>query len=90
MAEAFAVENQRKMEEEYYRNVVVISGEILFVDSLQEARSMVVANRGVLLVDNGSDAIDQKSFYCRIPLCSSGRRISGKYGVYWKKDNSEQ
>ena len=83
-----ASKEQQEEEQRFYRDIIGFKGEFLFADTLQAARVMVVANRGVMPVEG----TNRDSFFGatlkRIPLTRDGIQIQRKYCAFWKKDNS--
>lgn len=81
----------REQEEEehlYYRDVIGFRGDFLFADSLQAARVMVVANRGIMPVEGTAGESYFGATLKRIPLTRKGRQIQRTYCAFWQKDNS--
>ena len=80
-----AVGEERESEEEYYRSIVGFHGDFLFADSLDEARLLVLSNRGVMPLDEvGTPAERQSVPIVRIPLCRNGKRLTRNYCAFWK------
>lgn len=83
-----ASEEQEKEEQRFYHDIIGFKGDFLFARTLQEARIMVVANRGVMPVE----APDGDSYFGasmkRIPLTRGGEPIRRNYCAFWKRDNS--
>lgn len=79
---------QEDEERRFYHDIIGFKGEFLFARTLQEARIMVVANRGVMPVE----AFDGSSYFGaslkRMPLTRGGEPIKRTYCAFWKKDNS--
>lgn len=44
--------NQRNIELEYYSNTIGIKGDFIFAENLVEARMLVAANKGYLLIES--------------------------------------
>ena len=79
---------QQEEEKRYYREIIGFKGDIVFAESLQEARVMVASNRGVMPVEGvGSDSFFGATLK-RIPLIRNGNQIRRNYCAFWKKDNS--
>ena len=78
---------QQDNERSYYRDVVGFRGEFLFAENLQEARVLVVANKGVLPVElNDSDSYFGSAMK-RVPLLRGGSQIVRNLCVFRKKEN---
>ena len=78
---------QHDHERSYYRDVIGFHGEFLFAWSIQEARAMVAANRGVMPVEVYSNNDSANSAIRRIPLLRGGSPISRNLCVFRKKEN---
>lgn len=83
-----ASEEQEKEEQRFYHDIIGFKGDFLFARTLQEARIMVVANRGVMPVE----APDGDSYFGasikRMHLTRGSEPIRRNYCAFWKKDNS--
>ena len=79
---------QRENERSYYRDVVGFRGEFLFAENLQEARVLVVANKGVLPVELGGDEPYFGSAMKRVPLLRNGVQITRNLCAFRKKENA--
>lgn len=77
---------QQKTEQNYYRTIIGVEGEILFASSLEEARLMAVQNNGFMLVDEDSPKYGNTTV--RVPLIRNGKQLSTHYCAFWKVDNS--
>lgn len=83
-----ASKEQEAEERRYYRDIVGFKGDFLFAESLQAARVLVVANRGVMPVEgHGTDSFFGATLK-RLPLLRNGNPIRRTYCAFWKKDNS--
>ena len=83
-----ASREQREEEERYYRDIIGFQGEILFAESLQAARVMIVSNRGVMPVEGPNSDAWFGAAIKRLPLLRGESQITRKYCAFWKKDNS--
>ena len=83
-----ASQEQQEEERRYYREIVGFQGEYLFAQSLQEARMMVVSNRGVLPMESTNSETKIGMALRRVPLTKRGERIARNYCAFWKKDNA--
>lgn len=79
---------QQENERSYYRDVVGFRGEFLFAATLQEARVMVVANRGVLPMELHREEPYFGSAMRRVPLWQNGEPIVHRLCAFRKKDNA--
>lgn len=80
--------DQQKQEREYYQNTVGFRGEILFAENLEEARLMVVGNKGFLPIEGGSEPTRFSASIRRLPLYRKGKTVRHNYCAFWKVDNS--
>lgn len=78
----------KEEEQKYYDEVVGLHGDFLYVDSLQEARLMIITGQGYVPVD----IIGQQEWFDsavkRVPLVRNGETVTKTYCAFWKKDNS--
>ena len=83
-----ASKEQQEEERRFYRDVIGFKGEFIFADNLQNARVMVVSNRGIMPAEgSGSDSYFGATLK-RVPLIRDGLQIRRNYCAFWKKDNS--
>ena len=83
-----ASKEQEEEEMRFYRDIIGFRGDFLFAPTLQAARVMAVANRGILPVEGkNSDAFFGPTLK-RVPLTRNGIRLKRNYCAFWKKDNS--
>ncbi len=83
-----APELQQEIEEEYYRNIVGVQGEIFFAENLEEARLLVISGKGYMPLEGMCIPQRFGTTLKRIALKKSERPITRKYCAFWKKDNS--
>lgn len=79
---------QEKKEQRFYHDIIGFKGEFLFARTLQEARIMVVANRGVMPIEASGGNSHFGASIKRLPLTRGGDPIKRTYCAFWKKDNS--
>lgn len=83
-----ASDAQQDEERRFYHDIIGFQGDFLFARTLQEARVMVVANRGVMPVE-GSDGDSRfGASMKRLPLMRRNEPVKRTYCAFWKKDNS--
>ena len=83
-----ASREQQANEKEFYQTVIGIQGEILYAETLEEARMMVLSGQGFLpLEGNGQAMTFGASLRCH-PLCRGEEPITRNYCLFWKKENS--
>ena len=78
---------QQDNERSFYRDVVGFRGEFLFAENLQEARVMVVANKGVMPVELSGSEPYFGSAMKRVPLLRKGSQIVRNLCAFRKKEN---
>ncbi|HIZ55447.1 MAG TPA: LysR family transcriptional regulator [Firmicutes bacterium] len=84
-----ASKQQQDVEREYYQTVIGFQGEFLYAENLEEARLLVISGQGFMPVEGGGEkTIRVGKSICRIPLYRGNTRITRKYCLFWKKDNS--
>lgn len=79
--------DQQANERSYYRDVVGFRGEFLFAENWQEARVMVVANKGVMPVELSGGVTFFGSAMKRVPLLRGGVQITRNLCAFRKKSN---
>ncbi len=83
-----ASREQEDEEMRFYRDIIGFRGDFLFAQTLQEARVMALANRGVMPVEGKNSDVFSGSPLKRIPLERDGIWLKRNYCAFWKKDNS--
>lgn len=83
-----ATKEQQRNEQEFYQNTLGIGGNFLFAESLEEARLMVIGNRGFLPLETLNHASQPSPTIKRMPLLKNGKQINRNYCVFWRKANS--
>ena len=78
---------QQDNEQSFYWDVVGFRGEFLFAENLQEARVMVVANKGVMPIELSGSEQYFGSAMKRVPLLRGGSQITRNLCAFRKKDN---
>lgn len=81
-----ASKQQRKAEFDYYSRIIGIQSEIIYAESLEEARLMVIGGKGFMPVEGQSE--NSQLPITRIPLENGGGQVKRNYCAFWKKDNS--
>ena len=80
--------SQRDNEAEYYKNILGFSGDFLFAETQEEARLMVIGNRGFLPVEVVGKLPEVSGAIRRVPLYRKNRRVTRKYCVFWPEDKT--
>lgn len=82
-----ATAEQRRVEEEFYKNVLCVSKNFQFASSVDNARLMVIANRGVFPVPEILPA-STGSIIKRLPVYKNGQQINLNFCAFWKNNRS--
>lgn len=89
-----ATPEQEKTEYDYYRNVMSFPCDFVTAASMEQARLLVAANRGILPVESRNSEPLQCNVTKRIPLIGpdpftlSDTQLKHDYYAYWPKDAS--
>jgi len=75
-------------EKDFYQNTLRLSKKFLFVDNLEQARMMVLGNRGFLPIDAIGQLPEPMNGICRIPLYQKDKRMQRNYFACWEKENT--
>ncbi len=78
-------QTQRETEQEYYHSIVGINSEMIYAETIEEARLMVIGRKGFLPVEAGAPSAGTS--ITRIPLMRGNEPIRRNYCVFWKKSN---
>ncbi|WP_265456988.1 LysR family transcriptional regulator [Enterococcus sp. HY326] len=81
-----ASKEQQAFEADFYRNTLGFNGSFLFAESLEEARMMVIGNRGILPVEVAGTLSSPAVSIKRLPLVKNGKAIIRNYCAFWKKE----
>ena len=76
---------QRSTESEYYRNILRFTNDFIFAETQEEARLMVIGNRGFLPIEAVGKLPEVSGAIRRIPLYRNGRRVTRKYCLFRKE-----
>ena len=79
---------QREMEAEYYRNILGLANDFIYAETQEEARLMVIGNRGFLPVEVVGKLPEVSGAIRRIPLFHRNRRVTRKYCLFWQKERT--
>lgn len=79
---------QRQEETKFYAETLKIADRFLYVDSISQARMMVISGRGFLVVDEIGKLPPTKSGIQRIPIYNGNEKIERNYFFCWTKDHS--
>ena len=79
--------SQRKIESTYYRDIVGLTGDYIYAETLPDARMMVASGKGFLPVEDISDDVYFDRSIARIPLYKEDRPVMRNYCAFYKKKN---
>lgn len=83
-----ASKDQQSIEQEYYQNTLGFGNQFLFSDTLEQARLMVIGNRGFLPIEAVGTLAPLVPGIVRIPLFHNGAQLQRNYCAFWKKDRT--
>ncbi len=83
-----ASEGWEESEREFYEKTLGLSHRFLYADSLQQARLMVLSNRGYLPIDQLGQETESQLGIKKIVLKRHGQKIQRNYFACWHKDRS--
>ena len=79
---------QRETEAEYYRNILGFANDFLYAETQEEARLMVIGNRGFLPVEAVGKLPEVSGSIKRVPLYRKNRRVTRKYCIFWPEERT--
>ena len=79
---------QRETEAEYYRNILGFANDFLYAETQEEARLMVIGNRGFLPVEAVGKLPEVSGAIKRVPLYRKNRRVTRKYCIFWPEERT--
>ena len=77
---------QQDIEANYYRNDVGVKSEFIFVENIEEARLLVLSNRGFMIVEGSEGSPLYKEKVATLPLCNNNVRINRTYCAFASKE----
>ncbi|ANZ94131.1 transcriptional regulator [Brochothrix thermosphacta] len=80
-----AANEQKAVEEEYYKNTLGFSGHFIFAENLEAGRLLVAANQGFLPIESVGTLAPVTSRVKRIPLYRTEQPIIRNYCAFWMK-----
>lgn len=83
-----ASREQQAIEREFYQTIIGIQSDMLYAETLEEARLMVVSGQGFLPVEGSIPATAFGASLCRIPLCRGEEPITRNYCLFRKKEHA--
>lgn len=79
---------QQEVESRFYHDVIGFHGEFLFAENLQEARVLLVTNRGVMPIESSDKEVRFNGSTKRLALMHGKEPVKRTYCAFWRKDNS--
>ena len=79
---------QRDTEAEYYRSILGFTNDFLYAETQEEARLMVIGNRGFLPVEAVGKLPEVSGAIKRVPLYRKNRRVTRKYCLFWPEERT--
>ena len=83
-----AVPGEEEVEKRYYREIIGFSGDFLFMENAEQARIMVLRNRGFMPVEDKVVGASLEQMVRRIPFYIGKKQMVRHYCVFYKEDNS--
>ena len=83
-----ALNDQRETEAEYYRDILGFADDFLYAETQEEARLMVIGNRGFLPAIAVGKLPEVSGAIKRVPLYRKNRRVTRKYCLFWLKERT--
>ncbi|WP_413521774.1 LysR family transcriptional regulator [Brochothrix thermosphacta] len=80
-----AANEQKAVEEEYYKNTLGFSGHFIFAENLEAGRLLVAANQGFLPIESVGTLAPVTSRVKRLPLYRTEQPIIRNYCAFWMK-----
>lgn len=80
-----STKQQESTEKDFYQNTLGFSNQFLFAQTLEEARLMVVSNRGFLPIEAAGTLPPPAPGICRIPLYHHDHQLQRNYCAFWEK-----
>ncbi len=81
---------EQETEAEYYHDVVGFQGEMLFADTMEEARILVISGQGFMPSEGTPLEGSLGANIVRIPLYRGDAPMKRNYCVFWKKENTKR
>ena len=80
--------DQRDTEAAYYRDILGFANDFIYAETQEEARLMVIGNRGFLPVEAVGKLPEVSGAIKRIPLYRKNRRVTRKYCLFWQEERT--
>ena len=81
---------QQAHEEEFYRDILGFDSPVIFAETLEQARMLVIGNRGFLPIEEVGTPLTAMGAIIRVPLYRGGTQMIRKYCLFRRRDNSNK
>ena len=79
---------QEPHEREYYHITLGFGSRFLSAPTLEAARLLVAANRGILPLEGAAPGADKEQALVRLPLEQNGQPVRRLYCAFWRRENT--
>lgn len=83
-------EAERETESEYYHTVIGLRGEKLFADNMEEARTLVISEKGFMPSEGTPIEGSLGTNIVRLPLYRGSEPIRRNYCAFWIKEKTKR
>ena len=80
--------DQRDTEAAYYRDILGFANDFIYAETQEEARLMVIGNRGFLPVEAVGKLPEVSGAIKRIPRYRKNRHVTRKYCLFWQEERT--
>lgn len=81
---------QEEHERDYYHTTLGFGGRFLSATTLEAARLLTAANRGILPVEGMKPGPSEDGTVWRVPILQNGQPLRRLYCAFWRKENIHQ
>lgn len=85
-----ASKEQRDIEAAFYRNDVGVKSDFIYVENIEEARLLVLSNRGYMIVERPDENAFFNERVMMLTLRNGSEQLRRTYGVFAKKERKSQ
>ncbi len=82
-----ASDEQRGTEQNFYNNDIGFQSELIFTNSIEDARMLLIQGKGFMPVEGAEKYVQLENVTKRLKLTRSGKPIIRKYCAFMKHDN---
>ncbi len=83
-----STKDQVLIEEDFYKNTLGFHNQFLFSETLEDARLMVVSQRGFMPIEALGTLTPPAQGIARIPLINKGKPLQRKFCAFWEKERT--